>query len=620
MIYLCCLALVGLIDRPLALRSELAELVHADRSAFQFSIVNNASVPLNFLALPKLANVYAHTQNRVQPGGKFSFRAALGAYDIHVIIHDGQNAWYQATETSWGLSKEGLAFTVSAIANGAGLGSLAVGAAAIATAGLSAVAAGPLLITLGAQAAFWGVTAFSSMACSYLADQSVEYLRQQLADVEHKTTNATNARDLMRHESGMQLLDLSQNFKAREDSAVFEDGVKYLCCCRKSTNLADASCELCRADGPSKTWFSSGCPNLAGDGYMPWWKSAGGRCLVTRSPFSPSADGPDRLVPFKTVVREGTVRDAFSVSFPDLNVEYVLMTMATAERYLASMQSRFSQWKAIRGAERRFVIAGGFMNPSKMPRTTQDEPWTVIEFMPLQMGEITPAYGCRVPGDDAFWQTQATKCRNQCKDPECVDSCIQPFKQALDQEVSTRQTFRALDIPASSKAFVVENKSIIEEASTKALVPVAENLDEVLGKTGSVLKVDLQLLTATVLVNSMTLTLPMEALRLAENQKQPEHPMLSAWDRAQLAAPRFGQCWSSCSGRSWTSTALSGFKQAVTLGGSDLWCFTANKTRASGLQAWLGSLCLEDDECPHLATQAAQDAATNEATCVDTCI
>ena len=186
---------------------------------------------------------------------------------------------------------------------------------------------------------------------------------------------------------------------------------------------------------------------------MPWWKSAGGRCLVTRSPFSPSADGPDRLVPFKTVVREGTVRDAFSVSFPDLNVEYVLMTMATAERYLASMQSRFSQWKAIRGAERRFVIAGGFMNPSKMPRTTQDEPWTVIEFMPLQMGEITPAYGCRVPGDDAFWQTQATKCRNQCKDPECVDSCIQPFKQALDQEVSTRQTFRALDIPASSKPF-----------------------------------------------------------------------------------------------------------------------------------------------------------------------
>lgn len=617
MTYLCCLVLGALIGRPLALRSEPAELVNEDRSAFQFSIVNNASVPLNFLALPKLANVYAHTQNRVQPGGKFSFLAALGAYDIHVIIQDGHNDWYQATETSWGLSKEGLAFTVSAIAQGAGLGSLAVGAAAIATAGLSAVAAGPLLITLGAQAAFWGVTAFSSMACSYLADKSVEYLRQQLVDVEHNTTNVTNAHDLMHHERGMQLLDLSQNFKAREDSTVFEDGVKYLCCCRKPTSLPDASCELFRADGPSKTWFSSGCPNIAGDGYMPWWKSHGGRCVVTRSPFSPSAKGPDRLVPFKTVVREGTVRDAFAVSFPDVNVEYVLMTMATAERYLASMQSRFSQWKTIRGAERRFVIAGGFMNPTKTPRATQNEPWTVIEFIPLQMGEITPAYGCRVPGDDNFWQAQATKCRNKCKDTECIDSCIQPFKQALDQEVSAGQTFRALDIPAGSMAFVVENKSIIEEASTKALVPVPENLDEVLGKRGSVLKIDLQLLTATVLVNSTTLTLPMEALQLAEQQ----HPLLSAWHRSQLAGPRFGQCWSSCSGHSWTSTALSGFKQAVTLGGSDLWCFTvANKTRAQGLQVLLGSLCLEDDECPHLETQAAEDAPANEATCVDTCL
>ena len=311
------------------------------------------------------------------------------------------------------------------------------------------------------------------------------------------------------------------------------------------------------------------------------------------------------------------MRDAFAVSFPDVNVEYVLMTMATAERYLASMQSRFSQWKTIRGAERRFVIAGGFMNPTKTPRATQNEPWTVIEFIPLQMGEITPAYGCRVPGDDNFWQAQATKCRNKCKDTECIDSCIQPFKQALDQEVSAGQTFRALDIPAGSMAFVVENKSIIEEASTKALVPVPENLDEVLGKRGSVLKIDLQLLTATVLVNSTTLTLPMEALQLAEQQ----HPLLSAWHRSQLAGPRFGQCWSSCSGHSWTSTALSGFKQAVTLGGSDLWCFTvANKTRAQGLQVLLGSLCLEDDECPHLETQAAEDAPANEATCVDTCL
>ena len=68
---------------------------HSTTAAFQFSVINNSSLPLNFLALPKLAQIYAHTKNRVIPGEKFAFLAALGAYDLHVTVQDGRNDWYQ---------------------------------------------------------------------------------------------------------------------------------------------------------------------------------------------------------------------------------------------------------------------------------------------------------------------------------------------------------------------------------------------------------------------------------------------------------------------------------------------------------------------------------------------
>ncbi len=68
---------------------------HSTTAAFQLSVINNSSLPLNFLALPKLAQIYAHTKNRVIPGEKFAFLAALGAYDLHVTVQDGRNDWYQ---------------------------------------------------------------------------------------------------------------------------------------------------------------------------------------------------------------------------------------------------------------------------------------------------------------------------------------------------------------------------------------------------------------------------------------------------------------------------------------------------------------------------------------------
>ena len=602
-----------------ALRAESAELASintsANRSAFHFSVINNASLPLNFLALPKVARVYAHTQNQVQPGEKFSCLAALGAYDLHVIVHDGQNDWYQASETTWGLTKEGLSWTIS-IASGAGVGQLAVGAAAAVTASLTAAAAAPLVITMAATATFWGVAVFSSMACSFLTDVSIDFVRQQLDDMQQ---NATHEQDLSINEmerGRLELLDLTHKFGAHKDAAVFENGVEYLCCCEEPVNVTDMRCELFRADGPSKTWFSSGCPDIAGDGYKPWWES--GRCAVPRSPFQPSALGPDRLVRFSSVVKEGTVRRAFAASFPNLNVDYVVMTMSTAERYFAAMQSEFSEWKIIRGAERRFVIAGGFMNPSKMPLATGDEPWTLIDFMPLQMGEIKPTFGCKISGEDDFWQTQETACRDLCKEASaasCFNSCTEPFKRALDQELQTLRILKAVDVPAGTEVLIVDNRTLLEEASMSSLVPLPEGVDAVLGKRARIVAVDLRRLTATIEVQQETLKLPMEGLQPAEQ----ELPLLSGSKRTLLAAPRFGQCWSTCSEHSWTSTALKGLKKTVTLGGSGLWCYTATAATAElrNSQLPLGSLCLEDDECPNLQTEDAADDAA--AMCMDKC-
>ena len=386
-----CLIVAHVLGLTAGLRSEVADLTKPtsgeNRSAFQFSIINNASVPLNFLALPKLARIYAQTQNRVEPGGKFSFLAALGAYDLHVTIHDGQNDWYQASETTWGLTKEGLSFSIS-IASGAGVGTLAVSAAAAVTTSLTAAAWAPLVITLAASATFWGVAAFSSMACSFVTDVSLQWIRKQLEDMGQNSTEEIDPADYVLDGGHTQLIDLSHKFSAREDAAVFENGIKYFCCCQQVSDQPQVQCELFPSDGPSKTWFSSGCRRLAGDGYKSWWKSKGGRCAVPRSPFQQLALGPERLVPFSRVVKESTVIQAFQASFPQLNVDYVVMTLSTAERYLASMQSKFSEWKIVKGAERRFVIVGGFMNPSCLPLATQDRPWTTIEFMPLQMGEI----------------------------------------------------------------------------------------------------------------------------------------------------------------------------------------------------------------------------------------
>jgi len=136
-------------------------------------------------------------------------------------------------------------------------------------------------------------------------------------------------------------VDLTHRFGHR-GSAHFDNGIEYLCCCTKPTKTAMV-CEVVPADSPSKHWFRSGCPAILGDDYQSFletlkddsFKGARnrGRCVVPHSPFAQLTTGPERLVPFSRVVRQAEVVEAVRQSFPALDVNYTVMTLATAERF-----------------------------------------------------------------------------------------------------------------------------------------------------------------------------------------------------------------------------------------------------------------------------------------------
>lgn len=602
-------------------------------TAFQFSIINNPSLPLNFLALPKLVQIYAHTKNRVRPGEKFSFLAALGAYDLHVTVQDGQNDWYQASETTWGLTKEGIALSIN-IATGAGItGSLAITAATAVTASLTAVAAAPLTITLAATATFWGVAVFSTMACSFLSEVSVDFLREQLEEVEGQSDGIEQLRSELNHRR-LNLVDLTHRFGHR-GSAHFDNGIEYLCCCTKPTKTAMV-CEVVPADSPSKHWFRSGCPAILGDDYQSFletlkddsFKGARnrGRCVVPHSPFAQLTTGPERLVPFSRVVRQAEVVEAVRQSFPALDVNYTVMTLATAERFFTAMQSKFSEWKIVKGGERKFVVAGGFMNPTPLPMASGKEPWTEIEFLPLQMGEIEPTHGCQLNDDMEFWRSKEKECEELCKERglACMGSCVAPFRDALDQEVERDLEVQRLARLEGQTVQVLQKEAFFEAAAV-AIVPF-KKMELLIGSIGQVLDVDTHFLTAQVKFPKEVVKFPLEALvTLGKGRKgpkgpRPSHlpspslcPVLSSEQRSALSSPRFGQCWSACSAKGFWNSAKAGLKTAATLGSNGAWCYTAPAKQKRQLE--IGALCLEDDDCQTLA----EDPQPEIWSCSDEC-
>ena len=358
-------------------------------------------------------------------------------------------------------------------------------------------------------------------------------------------------------------------------------------------------CEVVPADSPSKHWFRSGCPAILGDDYQSFletlkddsFKGARnrGRCVVPHSPFAQLTTGPERLVPFSRVVRQAEVVEAVRQSFPALDVNYTVMTLATAERFFTAMQSKFSEWKIVKGGERKFVVAGGFMNPTPLPMASGKEPWTEIEFLPLQMGEIEPTHGCQLNDDMEFWRSKEKECEELCKERglACMGSCVAPFRDALDQEVERDLEVQRLARLEGQTVQVLQKEAFFEAAAV-AIVPFTKKMELLIGSIGQVLDVDTHFLTAQVKFPKEVVKFPLEALvTLGKGRKgpkgpRPSHlpspslcPVLSSEQRSALSSPRFGQCWSACSAKGFWNSAKAGLKTAATLGSNGAWCYTA---------------------------------------------
>ena len=302
------------------------------------------------------------------------------------------------------------------------------------------------------------------------------------------------------------------------------------------------------------------------------------------SPFAQLTTGPERLVAFEKVVRPTGVVEAFQQSFPTVKLDYTVMSLSTAEMYFTAMQSKFSEWKVVKGGERKFVIAGGFINPNRLPIASDEEPWTVIDFLPLQMGEIEPTHGCQVNDDLEFWRMKEKSCQDSCKSlgrgPACQRSCVDPFRPALEQEVQRVQEMKRLE-KLKGEVVKILDKETFKEAAAVAMVPFSKTMESLVGASGKVLKVDLHFLTAEVEFPHKTVVkFPLEALEsivVASNNGAKR--VLSSNLRSALSSSRYGQCWSSCSANGFWNSALSGLKVAATLGSTGAWCYTTPKLR-----------------------------------------
>ena len=130
------------------------------------------------------------------------------------------------------------------------------------------------------------------MACSFLSEVSLNFLRAQLEAVEQESDGMERLRAELT-EKNLSLVDLTHRFETGKNRAVFENAVEYLCCCTKPAKQPVMVCELVPADSPSKYWFRSGCPGILGDGYhsfeetlkLETFGSAAyrGRCVVPKS-------------------------------------------------------------------------------------------------------------------------------------------------------------------------------------------------------------------------------------------------------------------------------------------------------------------------------------------------
>jgi len=151
------------------------------------TFINNGTLPINMLALPRLMTLYARTENHMMPGAKFTFFPGMGAYDIHTVITDGQNNWTSVGESTWGLTKYGTGYLVS-IAVGAGTAGTIATTASLFVTGILATVVAPAALPFIAFGTFWGTALLSSMTVYALTDKAMDVVKDKVVDVVRNET------------------------------------------------------------------------------------------------------------------------------------------------------------------------------------------------------------------------------------------------------------------------------------------------------------------------------------------------------------------------------------------------------------------------------------------------
>jgi hypothetical protein len=490
---------------------------------------------------------------------------------------------------------------------------------------------------------------FSSMACTYLTEASMDFVRNQIAELAEHQCDSFDCITASEHG----VVDVTERFLPSSKVATTAQGKQYHCCCRLGTEKIDGliepwsmdhiTCQLVPDTQKKKIWWKWGCGGLMGDGYYEWYDTAevpelstytnSGRCVVQRDIFGKPQDPFNRIYRLTDVVTEKTVLHAFELAFPALNISRTLMRHFEAEKYYSAMQTKFSATKlaSTESVTREFVFAGGFVTPDIL--TAPDgTAWNTIAFAPIQLGEVHAQKGCAYPHSMTHWKQRRNACHQACMEeaqqnnpgilmsdnPQLMDTlqgcaarCQSYYEEAIEQEDKAKQRTSELKGLAGTRVSITSNGTLLNFSSAQAMLPILGDATRTasMSSVGQILTVDPDAGVAEVMTmqaNSqpgfyntemMFITkFPLEALTPTESTK----PIYSPGERTKLSTqPRYGECWSKCrpSFASWNQTlykVLSATKRAITLGTGTLWCFSA---QAASTATPFGMLCTRDDDC-----------------------
>eukprot|EP00931_Biecheleriopsis_adriatica_P074491 TRINITY_DN48530_c0_g1_i1.p1 TRINITY_DN48530_c0_g1~~TRINITY_DN48530_c0_g1_i1.p1 ORF type:complete len:635 (-),score=98.96 TRINITY_DN48530_c0_g1_i1:139-2043(-) len=357
-----------------------------------------------------------------------------------------------------------------------------------------------------------------------------------------------------------------------------------------------------------------------------------------------TADSPDSLFLFDTVVTEKTVRDAVAMSFPMLNLSRTLVSRSAAEQYFLSAAALFQEKRLGKVDDRKFIVTGGFIAPEDV-QGQDNKTWTKLNFVPLQLGEVRPSYGCGMPSNPKYWRTRHSTCVKACNgrvigivgalvnskretaktlskmrgsDPAewphwaqreyemCMTACVNPFTQALAAEDARNSRVHSLEGLVGQSVSVTTNEELFQKAQEDSLLPADPGS---MGLQGKLVKLLITELVAKIHFEQegfdAHLWLPLEALENSSGK-----PLLQPKERlhvfSELAAPAsYGECWSRCGPKSnanendlWWHGVTTWFREQ-TMGGGH-WC-----PASADIEEFIsfdmprdhGAVCRKDDDC-----------------------